>query len=333
MRRTAGGLLVAAILAVAGTAGCTSAGPAGHRGGEVAVDFVNASQPTRCAEEDNVYVKVTGSGVASFRLLAEHPPYIASVVTDSTAPDFTHCDMSNDPVHRFEPRTVTLYEDERTLLVGHALPTFWRPESVDFRVGDRVERGLHLVQLSRRAVPAPGNAVRDIEILVLYPSDGYWRAKPLPPASLPDSAFGSSFLFGPIAVDGRPYVPIRDVSYDPSNDTFSLVFGDGSRGRLVVTESSRERLGLDLSIDASPAPGRPFAALRSMFVTPAQADVSMVAWTAAPSGMPQAVPILAFEGIRATAVRFGRNVPSMHNLSAPDMVFDSFIAAPPLPSR
>jgi hypothetical protein len=205
------------------------------------------------------------------------------------------------------------------------LPTFWRPESVDFRVGTRVERGLHLVQLSRRALPGPRNEVRDIEILVLYPSDGYWRAKPLPPATLPDSAFGSSFLFGPIAVDGRPYVPIREVTYDPKDDSFSLVFGDGSRGRLSLIEESRERLGLSLSIDGSAA-GAPFAALRSMFVTPTQADVAVVAWTDASSNQPKAVPILAFEGLRAPGARFGRSVPSAHNLSAPDFVFDNFIA-------
>ena len=34
----------------------------------VSVDFVNASRTTRCAEEDNVYVKMVGSGIASFRL-------------------------------------------------------------------------------------------------------------------------------------------------------------------------------------------------------------------------------------------------------------------------
>ncbi len=327
MRLCAGGWMAAAAFAAAAMGGCASIDPAGHPGSAVEVDFVNASTPTRCAEEDNVYVKVQGTGVNAFRLVAEHPPYIASVTVDSTAPDFTDCDMSKDPVHRFEPRTVTLYEDARTRLVGHALPTFWRPESVDFRVGARVERGLHLVQLSRRAVPGPGGTVHDIEILVLYPSDGYWRAKPLPPSTLPDSAFGSSFLFGPIAFDGRPYVPLREVAYDPADDGFSLVFGDGSRGRLSVIEESRERLGLSLSIDAGSTADAPFAALRSMFVAPAQADVAIVQWDRAPSGMPVAVPILAFEGIRAGGARFGRSLPSVHNLSAPDIVFDSFVAA------
>ena len=85
----------------------------------VAVDFVNASRPTRCAEEDNVYVKLLGPGVTSFRISAEHPPYIAAVSKDSTAPDFTHCDMSQDPSFPFAPRTVMLYEDAHIRLVGH----------------------------------------------------------------------------------------------------------------------------------------------------------------------------------------------------------------------
>jgi hypothetical protein len=329
MRGLAGRCLAAAVLAAVGVSGCATAPTAGHRA--VEVDFVNASSPTRCAEEDNVYVKVAGNGVTAFRLTAEHPPYIASVLIDSTAPDFTDCDMSNDPVFRFEPRTVTLYEDEHTRLVGHAFPTFWRPESVDFRVGTRVERGLHLVQLSRRALPGPDNKAHDIEILVLYPSDGYWRAKPLPPATLPDSAFGSSFLFGPVAMDGRPYVPIREVSFDPSDNGFSLLFGDGSRGRLTVTETSRERLVLSLSIDRPVAADRPFAALRSMFVTTAQSDIAVATWRPAAEDAPRAASILSFGAARATAARFGRIEPSAHNLSAPDMVFDRFgVDRPPV---
>ena len=337
MQRTSAWLRAAAALAVAalvagGTAGCTALDPA-RRPLPVQAEFINASQPTRCAEEDNVYVKVVGSDITNFRIVAEHPPYIASVVTDSTAPDFTSCDMSNDPAYTFEARTVTLYQDEQTLLVGHAFPTFWRPESVDFRVGDRVERGLHLVQLIRRAVPGPGGTARDVEILVLYPSDGYWRPKPLPPSTLVDSAYGSSFLFGPIEHDGRPYVALREVTYDPRREAFALVFRDGTRGRLDIDEVSRRRLSLSLSLESPVASGQPFAALRSMFVTSEQADVSLVAWStsvgsgAGTGATRSTTPILAFKAIRAPRARFGRSDPSVHNLSAPDLVFDSFTAA------
>src|SRR5262249_44963680 len=76
----------------------------------VAVEMVNASRKTGCAEEDNVYVKFLGIGVTGFRLAVRHPPYIAEVTTDSTAPDFSRCDMSHDPSFPFTPRDVTLFD-------------------------------------------------------------------------------------------------------------------------------------------------------------------------------------------------------------------------------
>src|SRR6185436_8759272 len=101
----------------------------------------NASRPTRCAEEDNVYVKLVAPGVTSFRVSAEHPQYIAAVKRDRTAPDFTHCDMSHDPRFDFAPRTVILHEDADIRLVGHSFSSFWRPDVVDFSVGERNEPG------------------------------------------------------------------------------------------------------------------------------------------------------------------------------------------------
>jgi hypothetical protein len=290
-------------------------------GSPVAVDFVNASRPTRCAEEDNVYVTLTAPAVTAFRITAEHPPYIGSVTKDSTAPDFTDCDMSNDPRFRFTPRTVVLYEDAAIRLVGHTFETFWRPEVVDFRVGDRNEPGLHLVQLLQR------RPTGDIEKLVVYPSDGYWRPKPLPPANLPDTAYGSSFLFGPVEEDGRPYVAIRSIAFDPAGMTFRLVFRNGSRGMLSVASATGERLVLSLSIDPPVSDGRPFAALRSMFVRIDQADVAVASWPG-PAAVPHSEPIMTFRRFSAPSGRFGRVDQSRHNLSAPDLVFDGFVAAP-----
>ena len=276
-------------------------------------DFVNASRATRCVEEDNVYVKVTGSGVASFRVSAEHPPYIAAVTTDSSAPDFANCNMSADPSFSFTPRTVVLYEDAEKRLVGHSFPTFWRPDVVEFRVGDRIERGLHLVQLINRS------SGHDIEILVIYPADGYWRVKPLPPATLPDTAYGSSFLFGPIEESTRPFVAIRSIEFDPSTLTFRIAFHNNGTGMLRVVTATRERTSLSLALEPANTAERPFAALRSMFVTPSQADVAVAAW---PGAKPTA--ILDFTRVNAPAMRFGRIAQSRHNLSAPDLVFEEF---------
>ena len=299
------------------------------------VDFVNASRPTRCAEEDNVYVKLEGPDISAFRIRAEHPPYVAAITTDLTAPDFTACDMSNDPSFAFEPRTIILYEDESIRLVGHRFGSFWRPEVVDFKVGTRTEPGLHLVQLLRRgiapAAPVKGQRVaqaglagNELEILVVYPADGYWRAKPLPPVFLDDTAYGSSFLIGPIAEDGRPYVAIREIEFEPGAQRFRLHFRDGSRGTLTVTEATRSGIDLAVTLETPMPADRPFAALRSMFVTTTQSDVAVAVWPQSPSAQSAQAPIMDLKRIRAPSARFGRIEPSTHNLSAPDMVFDRF---------
>jgi hypothetical protein len=283
----------------------------------LAVDIVNASRATRCAEEDNVYVKLLAAGIASFRLSAEHPPYIASLRKDSTAPDFTACDMSGDPVFRFTPRKVTLYVDRKIRLVGHTFGSFWRPDVVDFHVGRKTERGLHLVQLISRGPRG------EVEILVVYPADGYWRVKPLPPATLKDTAYGSSFLFGPIEEGTRPFVAIRSIAFEPATLTFRVSFRNGASGILRIAEATPARTRLALDLDPPVDADRPFAALRSMFVTPRQADVAVAAW----AGEPASAPILEFKRINAPAVRFGRVEQSRHNLSAPDLVFHGFATA------
>ncbi|MBP8307288.1 MAG: hypothetical protein KAY46_08490 [Burkholderiaceae bacterium] len=311
--------LAIALLTCAGASNLTWTDPA-LAAESVAVSVVNASRTTRCAEEDNIYVKLLGPQVGTFRIRAQHPPYISLVQTDSTAPDFTACDMSQDPSYPFAPRTVLLHEDADIRLVGHSFPTFWRPDVVDFVVNGRTESGLHLVQLIRR------RAQGEVEVLVVYPADGYWRVKPLPPQSLPDTAYGSSFLFGPIEESSRPFVAIRRIGFDPSTLTFRLEFRDGTRGMLSVAEASPVQTLLALTIDPALPESRPFAALRSMYVSPAQADVSMASWRADASAMAVA-PILGFGRVNAPSVRFGRVEPSRHNLSAPDLVFEEFAAS------
>ena len=111
------------------------------------------------------------------------------------------------------------------------------------RVGDRVETGLHLLQLWTRYQD------RAEEVLVLYPQDGYWRARPLPPENLQWSAYGSSFLIGPIETDQRPFVDIRDVAFDPETRTFTLKFARGGSATLRVDKLDTEREVLDVTLD------------------------------------------------------------------------------------
>jgi hypothetical protein len=281
----------------------------------VAVD--NASTPTLCAETDNVYLKLTSEAVRRFTIEAVHPAYAGTIVADRTAPDFRHCDMSGDPVHHAEPRRVTLFETADLQLVGHTFPSFWREGTVPVRVGDHVESGLHLLQLYTKF------RERTEEVLVLYPPDGYWRARPLPPEHLSYSAYGSSFLVGPVETTGRPFVDIRDIGFDPATRTFRLAFARGGEAMLRLDAVDREHIILDVTFNRA-VQAQPFAALRSMFVTETEADVARAAWLAPGGKAWMDAPIMAFGHADVMELWAGRRLPSRHNTSAPDMIFRAF---------
>jgi hypothetical protein len=291
--------------------------PAAQAGDIVQVE--NIPRSTQCAEEDNVYVKFSGRGIVRFAIEALPPAYLATLRKDNTAPNFANCDMSHDVTYPFKRRDLLLYEDRNYRLMGHTYDRFWRPERVPFRVGKKVVSGLHLVQLLRKT---NGHW---IEVLVVYPSDGYWRAKPLPPPQFADTAYGSSFLVGPIEEDGRPFVPIDSIEFVPGRLEFHLVFKSGA-ATLRLAEASPARTRLEVSF--SPAAGNaPFAALRSMFVSPLEADTAE-AVIASPGFSPVTIPMPNLALAETGDITFARSVPSQHNTSAPNMRFADFVRAP-----
>jgi len=287
---------------------------------ELAVDIVNMSEPTLCAERDNVTLELASDKVRRFGIEATHPAYIGTLVADRAGADFSRCDFTVDPGAARKSQRVTIYETEEWQLVGHRLQEFWRPQSVPVRVGERVESGIHLLQLWHRFEE------RAEEVLVLYPPDGYWRARPLPPAHLRWSAYGSSFLLGPVEAGGRAFVDLAAVTFDPTALRFELKFARGGRAELRLAKLDRDRIALDVALD--PVAGRPFAALRSMFVTQTNADVARLAWREPGGKAWHESPIDRFERARAVELWAGRSVPSRHNASAPDMRFSDFSAAP-----
>lgn len=297
--------------------------PVGVAADAIAVDVINASEPTLCAEKDNVYLKLQSGDVRRFTVEAVHPAYIGTIVQDRWAPDFTNCDMSNDPVFKFEKRRLTIYETEEWWLVGLTFPSFWRPNQVPVRVGNRTETGFHLLQLWT------WRDGRADEVLVLYPADGYWRARPLPPANLRWSAYGSSFLVGPIETAGRPLVDIRDVAFDSATHTFTLNFTRGGSATVRLDKLDQERLVLDVALSAPVDGDRPFAALRSMYVTEGNSDVAQVSVRAKAGQSWTQAPVMDFKGASAADLWTGRLVPSRHNTSAPDMVFRNFSPSAP----
>jgi hypothetical protein len=170
----------------------------------LAVVVTNRSEPVLCAEKDNVELTFSAPQLSQFQIQAVHPAYAGMITVDRDAPDFTSCDMTQDPVFAAnKPGQVTFYESSDLWITGFTFPSFWRPNDVPIKVGDRLVEGLHMLQVWVRQND------RAEEVLVLYPPDGYWRARPLAFGNLRWTAYGSSFLVGPVQMLSRPEVAWR----------------------------------------------------------------------------------------------------------------------------
>jgi hypothetical protein len=289
----------------------------------VAVEVHNASEPVLCAEKDNVTLNLTSSAVRSFRISAVHPAYMAALQRDSYEADWTACTAPGDPRAGplQPPSRKTLYEDVEMWLVGLTFHDFWRPAAATVRIGDRLETGIHLLQVWMIR-PMGGE-----EVLVFYPQDGYWRLRPKAPAERAPTAFGSSVLIGPIELDGRPIVKIKDVLFDPKRRSFTLSYARGGTAAVRLAELDDKRHTLEVTFDR-PITGAPFAALRSMYVTEFNNDVARVAVREAGAAGWREDAIMAFKGGRASELWAGRVSPSRHNTSSPDLLVSGFSDRP-----
>ena len=315
--------LVRRMLAAQAFALCAALASA-HAADDVAVEVTNHSVPVLCAEKDNVTIAFNAPGVRSFRIEAAHPAYLGQMQRDSFEPDWTACDMTGDPAFKpvATPRRVTLYEETGLWVVGHTQESFWRPATARVRIGDRTERDIHLLQVWMIR-PMGGE-----EVVVLYPQDGYWRLRPLAPAGMAPTAFGSSFLIGPSGEQaGRPAVDIDEVAFDPKSRTFTLSFAGGGRANVRMAHTDPRMSTLDVTFD-QPSAERPFAMLRSMYVTAFNNDVTAVAVREPGAAGWLETGVMNFKRATASDVWLGRLVPSRHNTSAPDMVFSRFSRAP-----
>jgi hypothetical protein len=292
----------------------------------IGVHVINRSEPVLCAEKDNIHLDFISPQVRSFRIQAVHPAYIGTIVKDSTAPDFNLCDMRADPAFTATPKRLTFWETPEFWLTGYTFPSFWRPNTVPIRVGDRVEQGFHLIQLWM------WHRDRAEEVLVIYPPDGYWRARPLPHGDMRATAYGSSFLTGPVEIDGRPLVAIKEIVFDPETRNFTLHFVRGGSARIAIASIDQEQIALDVSFSGALAQNLPFAALRSMYITETNADVARLTWRGRHARSLGEAGVLQFKSA-SDILEFwaGRHVPSRHNTSAPDMIFGQFRSAAPAP--
>ena len=286
----------------------------------LAVDVVNQSEPVLCAEKDNVTLALSSPVVKTFRIEAAHPAYIGALQRDSFEADWTACDLKSDPSFKSDVGVTTrktLYEEPALWVVGWTFPTYWRPSTATVRIGDRVEKGLHMLQIWMIR-PMGGE-----EVLILYPQDGYWRIRPKAPAGMAPTAFGSSFLVGPVEVEGRPIVKITDVAIDPKAQMLTVAFARGGSATVKLASVDQNKTALEVNLSA-PVAGLPFAMMRSMYVTEFNNDVARVAVREPNAAGWREDGIMTFKSAKATDVWAGRSTISRHNSSSPDMIFNGF---------
>jgi hypothetical protein len=287
------------------------------------VRLQNVSFETACAEVDNVDVRVRAPTPVAFTIEATFPAYYDPEMKDHTAAVWDGCEGydAEDPVFTSTPAALVLFEDDDWLLVGVRKPSFWRPAIVPVRVEGEQFSELHLLQLHAKRPDGEAD-----EVLVLYPPDGYWRAKPVAPAGHKethgrDAAFGSSFLIGPVEEDGRAIVDLAEVTFVPDEVRFDLRFMRGGTGTLAVAEAGTEGVALDVRIDRDEGVEE-IAAVRSMFVEPTMADAAVLRWR---DGERRGeTDVLAPFVAPVDEASFARDVVSRHNTSAPDLRFYDF---------
>lgn len=289
----------------------------------LAVDVENESEPVLCAEKDNVAVAFSNPAVRSFRIEAAHPVYLSSAMRANIEPDWTACDMSKDPVYKSPepPKKITLVGEPDLWLVGYTYPSFWRPATATVRIGDKSYNNIHMLQ-----VWVLKNGRAD-EVLVLYPQDGYWRPRPMTPSNMDVTAYGSSFLIGPIEKEGRPLVKIKEAVFDPNKLQFTLSFERGGSATVKIASVDTNRIALDVAFDHGIS-GSPFAMLRSMYVTEFNNDTARIAVREQGAKSWREDNVMKFDHARATDVWIGRLTPSQHNTTSPDVVFNSFSDGP-----
>jgi hypothetical protein len=296
------------------------AGGSGQLVNELAVSVVNKSTPELCAERDNVELDFVSPAVRHMKVQATHPSYIGMINTDRWAPDFSACDIPHG--EGALPRK-TFYESPTLWLTGLTDPAFWRPANVPIRIGDHVKPGFNYIQLWMLF------RERAEEVLVMYPSDGNWRIRPLPFGDMRWTAYGSSFQIGPLEMQdspagARPIVAIKDIAFDPAKKAFTLNFVRGGSATVTINQVDQDHIALDVDYSGAMPENLPFAALRSMYTSESNSDVARVSWREKDGKGWGESPVMTFPGALVTELWAGRQTPSRHNLSAPDMVFSHF---------
>ena len=157
---------------IAAGRGCARCFAPRSLGRPLAVEVTNASEPVLCAEKDNVTLNLASKRRAPVPHRGGASRLYRHAPARQLRGRLDRLHMPGDPTSRraAAAQAHDLYEEIDFWVVGLTFADFWRPSTATVRIGDRVEKDMHLLQVWMIR-PMGGE-----EVLVLYPQDGYWRA-------------------------------------------------------------------------------------------------------------------------------------------------------------
>ncbi len=175
---------------------------AAYAADDLAVDVQNASEPILCAEKDNVYLKLISPTCGASPSRQCIPNYIGTLTADRSDFDLNNCpDLAAAPVITEKPKPHHDFRNARPAACRHHDPELLAQEhGAGASRRPRRERRATVAALGARARPRRGSAGTL--------SAGWLLARAPAAAGEPASwsAYGSSFMIGPIEFEQRPLV-------------------------------------------------------------------------------------------------------------------------------
>lgn len=309
-----------------GDATGVSPGAAPAAGSAIGVTVRNQSVAPSCNGPENLVLTLVSDQVRRFKVEAHHPAYVTGLLVDRPVPAYLGCPSQPAPAPMpahdaaSAVRHTTLFETPDLAMVGYTLPDFWRRADVPVRVAEVATSGLNKLELWLK------RGEKAATVIELFPTDGSWHLRPLPPAHLASTAFGAAVLIGPVTQEERPLVKLKEIGFAPQERLFTLHFAEGGSARVRLAGLDTDAIALD--VELSDALAAPFGALRGRYVTQSEADISRLAWRTTTSAAFGEAPVMAFTDARDVSLLWaGRLQPARPAPSAPDLVFTGFTGA------
>ena len=264
----------------------------------------NNSSLTLCTEDDNINIPIYYRNLTKFRIVAAHPTYLPTDVTDGGK----NCSNCRCIDRAIMPKKI--YDDGNVIIETVRETPWWRNgESMNVSVkGGNSSSDATYVRIYNKTL----DIIDYPQVFVLY-EDGNARVIPQPPLDLKKVTFGSSVIIGPTENHTGHFTGIDYVKIDPLNLAMDIMYEDKTTAH-VELQANRNKNIVEVSNITYDTYNHPFASLRSMWVKDGNADADHIRTDEGE------FPIMGkWTKLEGTWWEFFRKVPSIHNTYGPDI--------------